>query len=106
MGPPELPALEAGGSGLAACCAFMVLLVAAGGWVLLPPRLPAFYRTRGKKERRGRRRFASGGGAQGPREAIMALPDRTGPGLKAVRTGFGGQVTRATGSAALVPFLV
>lgn len=41
MGPPALPALEAGGLGLAACCAFMELLAAAGGWVLLPSRLAA-----------------------------------------------------------------
>lgn len=41
MGPPALPALEAGGLGLVAWGDFMELLAAARGWVLLPSRLPA-----------------------------------------------------------------
>lgn len=70
------PALEARGSGLAARCAFMELLEAGSCCRPVCPR--RFYRSLGKKERGGRRRFASGGGAQGPREATEALPDRTG----------------------------
>lgn len=98
VGPPALPALEAGGSGLAAGCALMELLAAAGGWVLLPPRLPASVlpepRLKGKRRAKEvclrRRGPGSPGSDQGsPRS------DRTGPGLKAVRTGFCGQVTGA-----------
>lgn len=78
MGPLALHALVAGGSGSAAWWAFTKVRETARVWVCCRPVCQRrFYWSPGK-ERGGQRRSASGGGAQGPREAVRALPDWTG----------------------------